>query len=246
MKRTLLAVVALAVLLSGCASRAAFIYTSSEKLANCPEKPLALKVAVMPFEDVRGQKNTNAFLLGLIPFMPFGTITYERPDAANGFMYHGAYNFRPADDYAKATVEELKQNKFFDEVFFSQREKEPGIDLVMNGKIIVTSYDAKNFSYMVGPYGAYLWLLGLPASSTNNNIDINLTLKRATDGVELWHHKIKKDWHMVGGIYYNWGSDFDGYPLMMQEGLHEGMESLLKQIKEKDISYWKGTEVTKQ
>ena len=131
--------------LSGCASRAAFNYKTGD-IVNANIK-LPLKVAVLPFDDKRGEDNMNALLLYLIPLMPFGPLEYDRPETASMFMTHPGYNFRPSEDIAKAAVAELKQNRFFDEVFFSNREKEPGIDMIMTGEIHETRYKGKMITY---------------------------------------------------------------------------------------------------
>jgi hypothetical protein len=106
---------------TGCATRAAFTYTPSEKIMPEIKNPLPLKVAVIPLEDLRGQDNTNYTLLYLIPLVPYASLHYDRPDGANRFLFHAAYNFRPSEDLAKAIVDEIKQNRFFDEVFYTQR-----------------------------------------------------------------------------------------------------------------------------
>lgn len=225
--------------LTGCASRAAFVYRPSATVAT-GMKTLPLKVAVTSFDDLRQQDNTNSVLLYLIPIVPFGSIAYDRPDAANGFLFHAAYNFRPSEDYAKAVVEELKQNSYFDEVFYTQRQHEPNVDLIVTGKINETRYDGKIFSYGLSVYGPNLWLLGLPAGTTHNAVNLSLEMKRATDNVVVWSHEVKGEWDKTVGLYYNWAADFDGYPLIISEGLHKGMEKLANDISNKNIDYWKG------
>ncbi len=50
---------------------------------------------------------------------------------------------------AQAVVAELQLNGLFKEVFYTQREKEPNVDLYLTGEIINTSYHGKIFSYGV-------------------------------------------------------------------------------------------------
>jgi hypothetical protein len=224
--------VVLALFASGCASRGAFVYEPGS-IVNANNKKLPLKVAVMPLEDKRQSDNTNAVLLYLIPLMPFGPLNYDRPDSANGYITHASYNFRPSEDLAKAAVEELKRNEFFEEVFFTQREKEPGIDMIMTGEIRATNYEGKLITYGLSAYGPLLWFVGFPSSYVTNTVDFSLQLKRVADGVVVWRHDVKREWDKTAGLYYNWGTEFDGYPLMVKEGLMEGMEKLAAEISEK-------------
>jgi len=196
-------------------------------------KKLPLKVAVLPLVDKRNSKNSNAAILILIPLMPFGPLNYDRPDTANGYTTHASYTFKPTEDIAKATVVELKQNQIFEEVFFSQRENEPGIDMIMSGEIRDTKYTGKIISYGLSIEGGLPWILGLPCSYVTNSIDFSLQLKRISDGVVVWRHDVKGEWDKTTGLYYNWGTEFDGYPLMVKNGLVEGMKKLAKEISEK-------------
>jgi hypothetical protein len=238
-KIVIVMMVGLLSVLTGCASRAAFVYKPSSTVAT-GTKTLPLKVAVTPFDDLRQQENTNAVLIYLLPVVPFGSISYDRPDGANGFLFHAAYNFRPSEDYAKAVVEELKQNNYFDEVFFTQRQNEPNVDLIVTGKINETRYDGTLISYGLSVYGPMLWFLGLPAGTTHNALSVTLEMRRASDKVVVWSHEVKGEWDKTVGLYYNWAADFDGYPLLMSEGLHKGMEKLANDISSKKIDYWKG------
>jgi hypothetical protein len=224
--------VALAFALFGCATRGAFVYEPAS-IVNINKIKLPYKVAVMPLEDKRKLENTNARLLYLIPLMPYGTLEYNRPDTANGYTTHVSYNFRPAEDFAKATVDELKRNNFFEEVFFTQREKEPGIDLIMTGEILDTKYDAKLISYGLSVYGPTLWFVGLPASYVTNSVDFTLQLKRVSDGTVVWKHEVKGFWDKTTGLYYNWGTEFDGFTLIVKNGLEDGMKNIAKEISEK-------------
>jgi hypothetical protein len=230
---------ALALLVGGCDTRAAFSYHLSPRVS-ADGAPLPLKVAVLPFRDMRGEKNTNAVLLYLIPLMPYGPINYDRPDAANGFLFHSAYNFRPSEDLAKAAVEELQQNQFFSEVFLTQREHEPGVDLILSGEIAEARYDGKLISYGLSVEGPLLWIFGLPAGTTHNGLVLSMELKRASGGERVWSHKISGDWGKTVGLYYNWAADFDGLPLILKEGLHEGMMRLANDLQAKPLSYWRG------
>jgi hypothetical protein len=233
MKRlTSVIIISLFVLVSGCASRAAFIYKHGE-IVNTNNKKAPVKVAVLPFEDMRGDNNMNSVLLYLIPLMPFGTIEYDRPEAASGFLTHAAYNFRPSEDIAKALVEEMKQNNLFDEVFFTQREKEPGVDMVVTGKIREIKYSGKLYSYGFSVYGPNLWFFGFPSGSATNAVNFTIELKRLSDGAIVWRHNVIGEWSETMGLYYNWGTEFNGFSTVIRDGLVDGMKKLSNEVSDK-------------
>lgn len=229
-KLILIGIIISIVFVSGCASKAAFSYKPSENQEKSSEK-LPLRVAVMPFEDLRGESNTNAAIAYLIPLMPFGPINYDRPDGANGYLFHSSYNFRPSEDLAKATIDEFKSKNVFEEIFLTQREKEPNIDMLMTGVIRETKYNGKIISYGLSAYGPLLWFIGLPAGHVTNTLDFSIELKRVSDGEIVWKHDVKKECSKVSGLYYNWATEFDCYPTMLREGLGEGIKNFINQSK---------------
>lgn len=239
--KLLILIVFLSLASSGCATRAAFIYSPGEKIAE-QLKPvtLPLRIAVPPFLDMRSQDNISYRPLHLIPLVPYANIHYDRPDAANRFISHAAYNFRPSEDFAKALVAEVKQNRFFEEVFFTQREVEPGADLVLTGKIKNTQYNAKTISYGLSVYAPFAWLIGLPVGTAHNSLSLVLEMTRPSDGAVVWFYELNGESGKTIGLYYNWASDFDGYPMMLREGLHKAMEELAHDLQSKDLDYGKG------
>jgi hypothetical protein len=242
--RLQLALACIVALTAGCSSRAAFSYRPSPVVAAPgPPLPLPVKVAVVPFRDLRGDDNTDATLVYLVPLAPFGWQNYDRPDAANGFITYAAYNFRPSEDFARATADELKQNGFFSEVFVTDREREPGVDLVLTGEIRKSTYEGKLISYGLSVEGPLLWIFGLPAGTVANDEQISLTLKRAGDGTVVWSHQISGRWSKTIGLYYNWGADFDGFPQILQTGLHDGMKQLDALVRKQPASFWTASPV---
>ncbi|HIF94211.1 MAG: hypothetical protein ABGX04_13165 [Myxococcales bacterium] len=72
--------------------------------------------------------------------MPIGPFRYERVESGAGFLTHASYQIRPAEDLAKAVVEELKRTNLFEEVFYTEREKEPNVDLFLQGSVTDMTY----------------------------------------------------------------------------------------------------------
>ena len=234
-------IVFLSFTVSGCATRAAFMYSPSDTVAaELKNAPLPLKVAITPLSDARNHDNTNYGPLHLIPLVPYGSRHYDRPDAANRFISHASYNFRPSEDFAKAVMEEIKQNRFFEEVFLTQREREPGVDLIVTGTISDTLYSGTVISYGLSLYAPLLWLAGLPVGTAHNTVSLSLEMERASDNAVVWSCDVNGDWGKTVGLYYNWASDFEGYPLILRKGLHACMEKLAQDLQTKDVDHWTG------
>ena len=89
--------------------------------------------------------------------------------------------------------------------------------------------------------GPLLWFIGLPASYVNNSVEFSMELKRTSDGMVMWKHDVKKEWSKTCGFYYDWSAEFDGYPLIIRDGLVEGMADLSKAIAEKGPESFRGT-----
>lgn len=219
------------VILTGCASKASFVYNANSKQVNDPKRT-DLNVAVLPFDDLRENKNLNYGLLYLLPGMPFGFVNYDRLDSANGFLTHSSYHFEPSEDFPKALIKELELNEIFNEVFFTFRKNEPDVDLYIKGEIHNTKYKAKVFTYGLSVYGSVLWLIGLPAGQAKNNLSLKIKLIQADTQKELWSHEVKGEWKKTIGYYYNWGDEFDGYPLILNDGYRKLITKLNKAINE--------------
>ena len=134
----------------------------------------------------------------------------------------------------------MKQNRFFEEVFLTEREREPGVDLIVTGKITNTLYSGTIISYGLSLYGPLLWLTGLPVGTAHNTVSLSLQMDRPSDNATVWSCEVNGDWGKTVGLYYNWASDFDGYPLILRQGLHACMEKLADTIRTEDPDYWKG------
>ena len=227
--------------LISCAKSAAFTYSPGEKTAvPLNNAPLPLTVAVIPFQDTRGQNNTNNQFLCLIPFVLYCSLSYDRPDAATRFLFLSAYRFHPTEDFARAVTDEINQNRFFNTVVFSRQEQEPGADLVVTGKIMETRYYGENASYGFSLWAPFLWYVGLPAGKVYNTLLLSLEMRRTSDDAVVWSHVVRREWSEIVGQYYHWAADFEGFPVILRQGLHQGMEKLANDIRTRDPNYWTG------
>jgi hypothetical protein len=83
-------------------------------------------------------------------------------------------NYKPTEDFPKALAEDLRNTGLFSEAFFDFRRGNS--DFAVSGKILSTSYKGYIISYGLSVYGPLLWIVGFPASTTSNELEIELTL----------------------------------------------------------------------
>jgi hypothetical protein len=224
---------------------ATFKYNPSDPV-DVAIKPLPLKVVVTPLQDNRGNKNSDLPLCSYgMPLLAYGKVHDDRPEGGGpgaGRPHHVGnltFEFNPAADIAAAVAVELAQNHFFDTVVFGSRNTVSDADLVLGGRITKTDYDATIYCYLLGPLAGVPYLLALPMASVTNVLEVEFVMYRASDNAVVWSHEVKEKWGMTLGFYYNTYADLDGFPIMLREGLHRGMETLADAVRTKDLNYWK-------
>ena len=128
---------ALVGLLAGCGSTAKFVYPAQmSSLVQISSSPVSDKtLAILPFDDYRSDDNSCLFPLYLIPLMPFGWGTYDRPDAANMFLSIMAYDVTPSEDLAKAAAVSFRHSNLFKDAFFSFGGDKDNTDFILRGRI---------------------------------------------------------------------------------------------------------------
>src|SRR5438105_2350374 len=146
--------------LSGCVSNAGWIYRANP--AERAPVSLPLTLAINEFQDVRAEENKTYFFWCMIPAVPYCTAHYHRPDTANQFNTVGTYSFRPSEDLARASADEIRQTGLFREVYVSQRASPPEAQLILRGTIENTDWNGIHYTYGLGGDGQALWLLGAP------------------------------------------------------------------------------------
>jgi hypothetical protein len=181
---------------------------------------------VLPFEEKRGDNNNFAgFFLYMVPLFPYGTITYERPDAAEMFNTVQKFDFNVPEDLAKAVATSLRRSNLFKEVFFSFGDT-ANADLIVTGEVESTLWRGKTYSYGLSIYGPMLWFIGLPSGSAYNQLNLKMGLKRKGEPENMWEHSFNKEKLIVQGLYYRWGHDVKQYSSLMEEGMNEAVKSL--------------------
>ena len=238
MKRIVATLLLPVFLLTGCGTTAKFVYPSKgTDLVSFDQGPAYdKKVAVVPFEEMRGDKNSSGtYFLYMIPLMPFGWGRYERPDAARMFNTVAEFQFNPSEDLAKAAAYSLRKSNLFKDAFFTYGGDKENADLLLEGEIISTEYRGSIWSYGLSFYGPLLWFFGFPAGRSHNELGLSLKMKKISDGSLVWKKSYTKNSKVLQGLYYNSGHDVKGYSYLMQEVMNEAINDMNRELARKGM-----------
>ena len=158
--------------------------------------------------------------------MPLGWMTLNTPEGGQMHVASGLWLFKPPEDIAKGVAEEINNSRIFKEAFFTNRASEG--ELILKGNLKSTYYYGSMISYCLSFYGAYLWLVGFPAGTYENNLEISFELVESTTGNILWNETYKKEFSKTFWIYAP-GADFR-YDLLLKDIMKEVVPSLKKKF----------------
>jgi curli biogenesis system outer membrane secretion channel CsgG len=175
-------------IMAGCATQRAWTYKAEPPVTTAPM--INKSVSVSPLLDGRENVNKNMVMMYLIPLMPFGWQDFKTPEGVQVHLTSGLWQFKPAEDFAKAIAEELNNSGIFKEAFFTNRSSEG--DLFFKGEIKSTDYNGKMISYCFSIEGPLLWLIGLPASTVENVLALSLQLVDPKTNEVLWAESYEK------------------------------------------------------
>lgn len=216
-----------AFIMGGCATQRVWTYKADPYVKT---EPLINKtVAVTPLADKRENINKNLVALAYVPIMPFGWMDLNTPEGVQAHITSGVWLFRPPEDFSKAIAEEVNNSGIFKEVFFTNRPSEG--ELHLKGDLKSTYYHGKIFTYCLSFYGIYLWFIGFPAGSAENNLEISLQLVESSTGNIIWEDTYKKHYSKTSWIYAM-------QPDFYYDGLlKEVMKEAIPSLKNKLINY---------
>jgi hypothetical protein len=229
--RGLVASVFLWAVISGCNTQAKWTYPVEPKeLYSSNGHSSGAVVAVLPFQEQRPVLNRAAtFLLYLIPLVPFGWVTYNRPEAARMFNTIAKYDFNVDEDLGKAATRSFTDSKLFRRVYFTLGGETAEADFTLQGVAERTTYEGKIISYGLSFAGAYLWFLGLPAGTSTDILEVSLSLN-TRDGQQVWNYTFKGSDSITQGLYYNWGDDTLAFATLMQTGMNDALKDLAAKL----------------
>jgi hypothetical protein len=193
------------------------------------QKPVIGKaVEVPPFADKRPNVNKNTVYLALIPFVPFGSLIYDKPEMESPFVGSARWNFRPQEDLAQAVAEELRNSGIFKEAFFTNMTGDG--DLALKGIIESTRYHGTLITYGVSVPAFLLWMIGFPSGTADNELQLNLQLVDQKTGAVIWEKDYRKADYRVSFIYYVKPDFF--YDDLLKQIMKEAIPDIRDRMKE--------------
>jgi len=209
-----------ALIFSGCSTQRVWTYKVDPYVKTVPL--VNKSVAVPPLADSRENVNNNLIALMYIPIMPYGWMNLNTPEGGQMHIASGLWLFRPPEDIAKGVAEEINNSGIFKEAFFTNRASEG--DLILKGNLKSTYYNGKLFSYCLSVFAGDLWLIGFPAGSYENNLEISFELVEPPSWRVLWNGTYKREYSKVFWIYAP-GADFY-YDQLLKDIMKEVIQSL--------------------
>ncbi|NVN93465.1 MAG: hypothetical protein HXX11_23110 [Desulfuromonadales bacterium] len=213
-----------------------YVYTPGDKFNN-DMKSLPVNVGVKYLDDLRGNESKDNVSLIFIPLIPYAKSHYDRPETEYKFAGKG---LKPNEDFAKALVQEMEQNKLFKEVFLVQQEESKTADMIVTGRIKKASIETIVTSYGLSLLGFVPWIVGLPEGKVYNELDIEFEMRRTYDSKVVWKCNVKGDWNKIIAFYYNQSKEdpFFGMNELLRKNLREGLSELAEDIKHKPFEFW--------
>jgi hypothetical protein len=226
--------------LTGCGTTAKFTYPADASQLLKTSATNATRdqdVSVPPFEDLRGNKNQfGTFFLYMVPLSPMGFMQYERPDAARTFNTVQEFDFDATEDLAKAAAYSLRKSGVFNDAFFTFGGRKSDSDLVLEGKILSTTYTGQVWSYGLSVFGPMLWFIGLPAGTSENDLELALALRDRDSDTVIWEDEYDLDRKIVQGLYYRFGHDTRGYAYLMQDLMNKAIRDMRQSVNQKALT----------
>lgn len=229
MKNQLLKILSLSIVIfiTSCNHQRGWVYkTNDYSSSSLDSKFKTNTVNVQEFLDNRPAENKNYTLLYLIPLVPYSTTDLNSPETISYHLNSGLWiNFDPRNDFARALTAELNEAKIFGDSLLSNSKRDS--DYFIKGEILLMNYKGKLYSYGFGPYVTIPWLLGLPATTVSNDLEIKLSLINSKTKKVLFTKNYKATPYKKTSNAYNMANDFY-YPEMLREINKEFISDITK------------------
>ena len=227
----ILSIVIAHVSLSGCLGTRDWQYppaSTGTYINKKPERPIPARVAVLPFEDLRGNTVKEEYWKVAVPLIPYGETKYDRPETAEEPEPVDVVRFNPSMDFAQATASEIEKAGVFSSVTFAKEGDLPPTDLVLRGRLKSTEWNRSITTYLLGPVGTVFWILGLPMGNTVTKLELDLGLTSvAKPSKVLWSMSMEFEGKQLDGPYYGLKDAVMSYPFALQESLRPAIADLV-------------------
>lgn len=193
------------------------------------QQSVPARLVVLPLKDLRGREVQSEYWRAAIPFIPYGTTAYERPEIAVEPEPVDVLTFNPTQDFARALADEVRESAVFSSVTFAEGGNIPSADFVLRGNLHSTRWERNITTYLLGPFGTVFWVLGLPIGNTTTTVGMDLELTPARDPSKiLWRFTMEVEWWQWDGPYYGLESAVQSYPLALQDALRPAVTDLVE------------------
>ena len=187
-------------------------------------------LVVVPLDDKRGTEVREQYWASVIPFVPYASSTYDRPETIASPAPVDKVSFSPSRDFARALAEEIRKTNIFTSVTFVDKDQPlPPSDFVLRGRLYSTRWERNISTYGLGPAGTVLWLAGLPLGTTETDVEMFAQIARAgePDNV-LWGFAMEFEAKETDSLYRGLEDSVTNYPRGLQEGLRLAIEDLVE------------------
>lgn len=187
-------------------------------------------LVVVPLDDKRGTEVREQYWASVIPFVPYASSTYDRPETIASPAPVDKVSFSPSRDFARALAEEIRKTNIFTSVTFVDKDQPlPPSDFVLRGRLYSTRWERHISTYGLGPAGTVLWVAGLPLGTTETDVELFAQIARAgePDNV-LWGFAMEFEAKETDSLYRGLEDSVTNYPRGLQEGLRLAIEDLVE------------------
>lgn len=191
------------------------------------DQPVSGSLVVLPLIDQRGKEVKEEYWKVAIPLVPSGTTLYDRPEDVKDPEQIDQVQFTPAEDFARALSDEIREAKIFSSVSYAGQASPPSSEYVLKGRLQSTRWERSITTYLFGPLGTVFWMLGLPMGQTDITVKVDLTIVAAADPSKaLWSFRmVYKGWDL-DGVYYGLANEVNSYPSAWQAALRPAITDL--------------------
>lgn len=187
-------------------------------------------LVVVPLDDKRSTEVREQYWASVIPFVPYASSTYDRPETVSNSSPVDEVTFSPSHDFARAMAEEIRKTGIFTSVTFVDKDQPlPPSDFVLRGRLYSTRWERNITTYLLGPAGTALWVAGLPLGTTETDVEMFAQIAKAgePDNV-LWGFAMEFDAKETDSLYRGLEDSVTNYPRGLQEGLRLAIEDLVE------------------